>query len=55
MSENKKGQHLEPIETASPEVKTIMVNVLKLERDHLYQNKPRILTDILTVIREAVK
>ncbi|GFE69242.1 hypothetical protein [Chroococcus sp. FPU101] len=45
----------EPITTASPEVRQIIEQVLKLEKDKLYLKAPRnINDDILTIIKEIV-
>ena len=46
----------EPIKTASPEVRTIIERVLKLEKDKLYLKFPRnINDDILTIIKDVVQ
>lgn len=45
----------EPITTASPEVRQIIEQVLKLEKDKLYLKAPRnINDDVLTIIKEIV-
>lgn len=44
-----------PITTASPEVKAIIQQVLKLEKDKLYLKTPRnINEDILKIIKQVI-
>lgn len=46
----------EPITNASPEVKQVIEQVLKLEKDKLYLKTPRnINEDILNVIKQVVQ
>ncbi len=46
----------EPISTASPEVKAIIEQVLKLEKDKLYLKTPRnINEDILKIIKQVIQ
>ncbi|MEM7476696.1 MAG: hypothetical protein AAF483_17050 [Planctomycetota bacterium] len=54
MSERKKPDHLEPLRTASPEVQKIIKEVLKLERDKLYQDRPRLQSEIVDIIKDVV-
>ena len=54
MSDNKKSDHLEPLRTASPEVKKIIKEVLKLEQDKLYQERPRLQGEIVDIIKGKV-
>ena len=44
-----------PIKEASEEVKKIMVQVLKLEQERLYENQPRINGEVLNIIKDAVQ
>lgn len=45
----------EPITNASPEIRTIIERILKLERNKLYQKKTRnINEDILKIIKEEI-
>jgi hypothetical protein len=45
----------EPITSASPEIRTIIERILKLERNKLYQKKTRnINEDILRIIKEEI-
>jgi hypothetical protein len=45
----------EPITSASPEIRTIIERILKLERNKLYQKKTRnINEDILKIIKEEI-
>lgn len=46
----------EPILKASPEVKTIIQKVLKLEKDKIYLKTPRNITeDIVQIIKEVIQ
>jgi len=46
---------MKPIKDAAPEVKKIVRKVLQIESEVLYQDRPRILDDIVQAIKEAVK
>ena len=46
---------MEPIKSATPEVASVIKKVLKLEHDHLYQDRPRISDDILKIIKNEIK
>ena len=46
---------LAPFDDASEEVKKIMRRVLELERDKLYQARPGLKDDIITIIKEEVQ
>ena len=54
MNDRKKNDHLEPLRTASPEVQKIIKEVLKLERDKLYQARPRLQSEIVDIIKREV-
>ena len=54
MSDSDKTDHFEPLRTASPEVQSIMKEVLKLERDKLYQKTPRLKSEIVEMIKGIV-
>ncbi len=54
MSSQKKTNHLEPFDTATPEVKEIIKQVLKLERDKLYLDRPRLQSEIVDIIKGIV-
>ena len=46
----------EPINTAPPEIRAIIEQVLQLEKDKLYQRSPRgINDDILTIIKSVIQ
>ena len=46
----------EPISSAAPEVKAIIQQVLKLEKDKLYLKTPRnIQEDILQIIKDVIQ
>ena len=50
-----KPDPLGPIKSASPEVARVIKQVLKLEHDHLYQDRPRVNDDILRIVKNEVK
>lgn len=54
MNDKTKAAHLEPLRTASPEVRKIIQEVLKLERDNLYQLRPRLQSEIVDIIKGVV-
>ena len=54
MTDKKKTDHLEPLRTASPEVQTIIKEVLKLENDKLHQDRPRLQSEIVDIIKREV-
>ena len=41
-------------EGAAPHVRAIIRRVLKLERDQLYSKRPRVVDDVVIVVKEAV-
>jgi hypothetical protein len=45
----------EPIKTAPKEVQRIILQVLKLERERLYENQPKLNSDIINIIRKEIK
>lgn len=45
----------EPIDNADPEVQEIIRYILETERDKLYQDKPRVLKDLIEKIKKVVK
>lgn len=55
MDTNNKQDPLDPIKSASEEIRAIIKSVLKLESEKLYQKKPHINTDIINIIKGAVK
>ena len=44
-----------PIKEASDEVKKIMIQVLNLERERLYEVRPRLNSEVIKIIEEAVQ
>lgn len=54
MSEKKMADHLKPLYEANPEVQKIIKEVLKLERDNLYRNQPRLQSEIIDIIKGIV-
>lgn len=44
-----------PIKEASDEVKKIMIEVLNLERERLYEHRPRINAEVLNIVKDAVQ
>lgn len=55
MTDEKKIDPLKPIKNASPEVASVIKQVLKLEHERLYQDRPRINEDILKIIKGEVQ
>lgn len=54
--EDNLDQVQEPINTAPPEIRAIIEQVLQLEKDKLYQRSPRgINDDILSIIKSVVQ
>ncbi len=45
----------EPIKTAPPEVEKIIREVIRVEKENLHSDRPRVKTDILQIIKDAVK
>ena len=46
---------LEPLQTASSEIQEIIREVLKLERDRLYQQRPRLNSEIQELVKRVIK
>jgi hypothetical protein len=44
-----------PLEDSSPEVREIVINVLRWEKERLSQTSPRLNSDIEEIIKTAVK
>jgi hypothetical protein len=44
-----------PITSAPPEVEKIIREVIRLEKEHLHADRPRVKADILKVIKDAVQ
>lgn len=55
MTTKAKKDVLEPYNNASTEIKRIIKDVLRLERDKLYQQKPHINADIINIIKEEIR
>ncbi|RZM79148.1 hypothetical protein [Leptolyngbya iicbica] len=56
MTQNPSQQEIEePITTAPPEVEKIIREVIKLERENLAGEKPRIRGDVLKIIKDTVQ
>lgn len=53
MSEHKKP--IEPFESAPAEIKEIMKRILELEKERLYEQRPRINSDIVNIIKDVIK
>ena len=46
---------LRPIKEAPREVYEIIQKVLKLERDWLYSNRPRVKEDVVNIVKEVIR
>jgi len=55
MTDKNKAQYLEPMRSADTEVQKIMREVLQLEQDKLYQDKPRLQSEIIDIIKRHVE
>lgn len=59
MSDQSKGSPAkwirEPIDSAPAEVKIIIEKVLELEKNNIYKDRPRVVEDIVEIIKDAVK
>ena len=44
-----------PIREASDEVKTIMIEILNLERERLYEFRPRLNSEVIKIVEEAIQ
>lgn len=52
--DDKADTHVD-FEGAAPYIREIIRGVLKLERDQLYSQRPRVIDDVAIVVREAVE
>jgi hypothetical protein len=48
-------QATEPIESAPEDVKRVILEVLRLEKERLYEGRPRLKEDIKKIIEESVQ
>lgn len=46
---------MEPMNTASPEIKRVIKRILRLESEKLYQQKPHVISDLVKIIKEEVQ
>jgi hypothetical protein len=53
--ENQEIDPTTPVKEASPEVKKIIIEVLKMERERLYEHRPRLDVEVMKIIQEAVQ
>jgi hypothetical protein len=44
--------HLKPVKPASPPIQRFLKEVLRLEKEHLYEDRPRLKDDIVAVIKQ---
>ena len=54
MAESSNTDYLAPIKEASDRVKDIVLKVLALESERLYQERPRVQDDITRIVKDAV-
>lgn len=54
VSDSPRRDPLAPINEAPEHVRRIIQEVLKLERDRLYQQRPHIIDDITRMVKDAV-
>jgi hypothetical protein len=55
MSDSIKPRVLEAIKRLSPQEQDLLARVLKVEREKLYQERPRVKEDLLRAVREVFK
>jgi hypothetical protein len=55
MSEAMNPKIVEALKKLSTQEQDLLVRVLKVERDKLYQEKPRVKEDLLKAVREVYK
>ncbi len=55
MSPNSENDIEEPITTAPPEVEKIIREVIRVEKENLHSDRPRVKSDILQIIKDAVR
>lgn len=46
---------MEPIRNAPPKVRKVIEEVIKLESDKLFQDKPHLKAEILKIVKEVVQ
>jgi hypothetical protein len=46
---------LQPINTAPVAVRNILKKVLQLEKERLYDDRPRLIEDVVTIIKQEVR
>lgn len=51
----KKIDPLEPIKSAPEEIQRIIKKVLQLEKEHLYEDRPRLKEDVVAIIKQEVR
>lgn len=42
------------LKQSSPEVQMVIKHVLRLERDHLHSDRPRVIDDIVAIVKQSV-
>ncbi len=55
MSDSIKPRVLEAIKKLNPQEQDLLARVLKVEREKLYQERPRVKEDLLRAVREVFK
>jgi hypothetical protein len=55
MSDSIRPRVLEAIKKLSPQEQDLLARVLKVEREKLYQERPRVKEDLLRAVREVFK
>ncbi len=51
----KEPDPLEPIKSASPPIRRIIKKVLQLEKEHLYEDRPRLKDNIVAAIKQEIR
>ena len=56
MSDSKKGDIYEPLFKASPEIQLIVKKIFDLEKEHIYQERPHNVKEMIKrIIKEEIK
>jgi hypothetical protein len=55
MNPSKSKDPMEPLRRDPQEIRDVLAQVLKLEAERLYQERPHINDDILRIVKEVIK
>ncbi len=49
------GNPFDPISSAPEEIKNLIIKILKLENERLYEERPRLRDEIMQIVKEEIK